>query len=354
LPLGAGGGQTRRVRIYHLGDEGPGVADIQERLVGLDLTIDPDELGGRFGPSTEGAVREFQARRSLRVDGLVGPDTWGQLVEAGYRLGDRTLYLHAPFFRGDDVRELQRKLNALGFDAGREDGMFGSNTETAMREFQRNVGEEPDGIVGLHAIATLQRMRPLESGPGRALVREAEELRTTRASIEGQVLAIDPGDPGERGSGCTYSIAETLHDELAAMGAKPTLLRARDEPLGPTERAREANAIGASMTVSIELATGPPSASGPTVSYFGSDRTHSPAGMLLAELILEEVEAALGTRGRLLALSITMLRETRMPAVQVEPAFLSNDREAASIDDPMFADKVGRAVAVGIRRFFAD
>jgi len=341
------------VRIYRLGDEGREVGDIQERLTRLGQAIEPGELGARFGPSTDVAVREFQARRSLRVDGLVGPDTWGQLVEAGYRLGDRTLYLHSPHFRGDDVRALQRKLNALGFDAGREDGMYGVNTDRAMREFQRNVGEEPDGIAGLHAIAVLERMRPLESGPSRALVREAEEMRHSRTSIDGRALAIDPGDPGEPGGTCTYAVSRTLHDELAAMGAAPVLLRAPDEPLGATERARVANEMGAAMCVSIELASGLPEASGPTVSYFGSDQTHSPAGMLAAQLILEEVEAALATRGRLQRLSVSMLRETRMPAVLVEPAFVTNEREAALIADPAFAERVGRAVAAGIRRYFA-
>jgi N-acetylmuramoyl-L-alanine amidase len=342
------------VRIYHLGDEGPEVGDIQERLTGVGLTIDPEELGGRFGPSTDEAVRSFQSRRSLRIDGLVGPDTWGQLVEAGYRLGDRTLYLHSPFFRGDDVRALQRKLNALGFDAGREDGMFGVNTDRAMREFQRNVGEDADGIVGPHAIELLDRMRPLEHVTSRALVREEEELRQMRTSIEGQVLAIDPGDPGEPGAACTYSVAEALRDEFAAMGAKPSLLRSRGEALGSTDRARLANEMGAAMCVSVELATGLPGASGPTVSYFGSAQTHSPAGMLLAQLILEEVEGALATRGRLQRLSVSMLRETRMPAVLVEPAFITNERDAALIDDPVFAERVGRAVAAGVRRFFAD
>jgi N-acetylmuramoyl-L-alanine amidase len=342
------------VRIYRLGDDGPEVGDIQERLTRLGHAIDASESGARFGSSTDAAVREFQRRRSLRVDGLVGPDTWGQLVEAGYHLGDRTLYLHAPHFRGDDVRALQRKLNALGFDAGREDGMYGVNTDRAMREFQRNVGEDPDGIVGLHVIAVLERMRPLESGPSRALVREAEEMRHSRTSFDGRALAIDPGDPGEPGGACTFTVAQTLHDELADMGARPVLLRARDETLGPTERARIANEMGAAMCVSIELASGLPEASGPTVSYFGSDQTHSPAGMLAAQLILEEVEAALATRGRLQRLSVSMLRETRMPAVLVEPAFISNAQEAALIADPGFAERVGRAVAAGVRRYFSD
>jgi len=341
------------VRIYHLGDEGLEVGDIQERLAALDLAIDPEEVGSRFGSSTDAAVRAFQARRSLRVDGLVGPDTWGQLVEAGYRLGDRTLYLHSPNFRGDDVRAVQRKLNALGFDAGREDGMFGTNTDRAIREFQRNVGEDVDGIVGLHAIEVLERMRPLESAPSRALVREVEELQQMRASIEGKVLAIDPGDPGGEGNACRYSVAEVLRDELATMGAKPALLRSRNEPIGPLRRARVANEMGAAMCVTVELASGLPESSGPTVSYFGSAQTHSPAGMLLAQLILEEVEGALETRGRLQRLSVSMLRETRMPAVQIEPAFITNEREAALIGDPVFAERVGRAVAAGVRRFFA-
>jgi N-acetylmuramoyl-L-alanine amidase len=341
------------VRIYRLGDEGREVGDIQDRLSGLGLAIDGDELGRGFGASTDEAVRVFQARRSLKVDGLVGPDTWGQLVEAGYRLGDRTLYLHSPFFRGDDVRALQRKLNALGFDAGRQDGTFGAGTDRAMREFQRNVGDEPDGIVGPHAIETLERMRPLESAPSRAMVREAEELRNTRPSIETQVLAIDPGDPADVGGACAYSVAEILRDQLVAMGAKPVLLRDRDERLGLTERARAANELGAAMCVSITLAAGVPHASGPTVSYFGSEHTHSPAGMLLAQLILAEVEAALGTTGRLQPLAISMLRETRMPAVQIEPACPTNTHEASLIDDPGFTDRVGRAIAAGVRRFFA-
>jgi N-acetylmuramoyl-L-alanine amidase len=343
------------VRIFRLGDTGSEVGDIQERLCGLGATIDEAERGGRFGPSTESAVRGFQERRRLRVDGIVGDDTWGQLVEAGYRLGDRTLYLHSPLHRGDDVRALQRKLNALGFDAGREDGLLGRNTERALRDFQRNVGDEPDGIVGLHTIATLERMRPQDAAPSRALVREEEELRQMRASLQGRVIAIDAGwaTSDEVGDASIRAVAAALVDELSTAGAKPATLESEGVS-GPSDRAREANELGASMCISIHMATGLPEASGPTCSYFGSERTHSPGGMLLAQLILEQLERELGTRGRLQRLTGAMLRETRMPAVQIEPAFLTNTLEAVAIADPGWAASVARAIAAGVRRFFGE
>ena len=339
------------MRIYRLGDEGPEIRDIQQRLLGLGGTVADDELAGRFGPSTLAAVRTFQGTRNLRVDGLVGPDTWGQLVEAGYRLGDRTLYLHAPYFRGDDIRDLQRKLNALGFDAGREDGLFGEATDRALREFQRNVGEDPDGIAGPHVIATLERMRPQDRGPGRAVVREQEEVRQMRAPLEGSVIAIDPGRGSEDGT-IAYAMAEALRDRLAAAGAKPALVRSVDEDPSPSERARRANEVDAAACVSLHLGTGLPEAAGPTCSYFGSPRTHSPAGQLLAQMILEELEAEFDRRGRLQRLTGALLRETRMPAVQVEPIVVTNDREAAMLRDPAFPRRVGEAVARGVGRFF--
>ena len=54
----------------------------------------------------------------------------------------------------------------------------------------------------------------------------------------------------------------------------------------------------------------------------------------LAQLILEELEAELGVRGRLQRLTGAMLRETRMPAVQVEPVFITNAVEAALLARP--------------------
>ena len=344
------------MRSFRLGDEGPEVRDIQRRLIAIGEVIDPVEIDGRFGSSTDAAVRSFQARRSLRVDGLVGPDTWGQLVEASYRLGDRTLYLHAPHFRGDDVRELQRKLNALGFDAGREDGVLGPETDFAVREFQRNVGDHVDGVVGLHTIATLDRMRPQVGAASRAMVREREQVRQMRGSIEGQMVAIDPGNgsAGEKRDDLNFEMASALAEELARVGAKPMLLRERDEDPTTSERARRANELGAAVCVSLHVSTTGTGAPGPTCSYFGTDRTHSPAGMRLAGLLLQELERELGCRGRLQRLAPSMLRETRMTAVLIETVSCTMRDERGGVVEPGIASRVSRAVAAGVRRYFRD
>ena len=344
------------------GARGEAVRDIQARLAALGYRIDPGEHGG-FGPTTEQAVKEFQQRRRLMVDGRVGEDTWHELVEAGFSLGDRVLYLRFPFYRGDDVRALQSALNLLGFDAGREDGILGERTERAVLEFQRNVGLPPDGIVGGTTVAAIRRLRPVGPGPGRADVREAEALSRLSASLQGARIALDPGhgpgDPGDVGpSGTlefqvTLSMATALKEELEARGASPFLLRTAATNPSPAERARSANEGGAEILIALHVnAHDDPAAEGASTYYYGREDWFSQAGLRLAESIQHSVTARLGLKDlRTHAKSLPLLRETRMPAVHMEPCFITNAAEEVRMVDPSFHRDLARAVADAVERF---
>ena len=50
--------------------------------------------------------------------------------------------------RSDRVKMMQRRLGAVGIDAGISDGIFGRGTLRAVKKFQKYVKLRPDGIVG--------------------------------------------------------------------------------------------------------------------------------------------------------------------------------------------------------------
>ncbi len=57
--------------------------------------------------------------------------------------------------RGDEVREIQSRLQKWGYDIKKVDGIFGSNTKKAVIQFQKNNGLKQDGIAGKN---TLEKM----------------------------------------------------------------------------------------------------------------------------------------------------------------------------------------------------
>ena len=57
--------------------------------------------------------------------------------------------------KGSQVKALQQLLNSLGYNCGKVDGIFGANTEKAVRAFQKAKGLAVDGIVGPKTRAAL-------------------------------------------------------------------------------------------------------------------------------------------------------------------------------------------------------
>lgn len=64
-------------RILKEGDEGPDVAILQQKL--KELSFYDGEIDGLFGPATEEAVKKFQSKNGLLVDGIVGSSTYNVL-----------------------------------------------------------------------------------------------------------------------------------------------------------------------------------------------------------------------------------------------------------------------------------
>ena len=81
-------------------------------------------------------------------------DEWGELKDVDYseypeeKDGDFGMPTLKRGDTGASVKELQRRLNDMGYNCGAVDGKFGSKTETAVKALQEASGLTPDGVVG--------------------------------------------------------------------------------------------------------------------------------------------------------------------------------------------------------------
>lgn len=314
------------------GSRGEAVRDLQVRLGAQGLEVPRVEVG-MYGTGTERAVRTFQEARGLRVDGICGPQTWSAVVESGYRLGDRLLYRRRPMLRGDDVAELQRRLNGLGFDAGREDGIFGDDTTRALVEFQRNMDLPADGMCGAATLAVLERVGGLAAGSV-ASVREREALRRGPHRLEGRrvFLGAEPGFET-----LAHLVVRGLVDHGAGVALDAT-------GAGDPVLAAEANRYAADLFLAFRVGDSP----GCRCSYFESGRFRSEAGRAVAEAISRELAPILGGEPCVAGRTYAVLRETRMAAVICEPVAANDLAGMRTLVGR--GVEVARAVVHGIRQ----
>jgi peptidoglycan hydrolase-like protein with peptidoglycan-binding domain len=70
-----------------IGEQGAGVKLLQEALIETGISMPVSTHGGKsppdgiFGAETQGAVKQFQTRNGLTVDGIAGRKTFGALDE---------------------------------------------------------------------------------------------------------------------------------------------------------------------------------------------------------------------------------------------------------------------------------
>jgi len=353
------------MRTLTLGDRGKEVSDVQKRLHALGYELGNEGLDGFLGPRSQLALRAFQQQRGLLADGVLGPNTWRELVEAGYSLGDRLLYLRVPNFRGDDVLALQVKLNLFGFNAGPERGIFDTNVERALIDFQRNAGLPSDGIVGDDTLRKLEALRKAESGREGKKIPDRDEGFVAATSLTGAVVAIDPGHggqdtgvvspTGQREKDLTLAIGLRLAELLRAEGGRVVLTRELDQTVPLYARTDMIEAAGADFLVSLHFNADPsPAATGAVAYFFQRSHYYSEHGARLAAAIGGEV-GRLSDGGFVAAVgrNFAVLREPTAIAVLIEPLFLSNPGDDRRAGRPDYVEGAARAIVAGFARYLA-
>ena len=97
-------------QLLYWGSRNDDVRIVQRRLRQWGYYDGP--ISGVYGERTWRAVRSFQSRNGLRVDGVVGPETWGALGYT-YRGQTETRAATSPAVnQRDDVQQLARIIHA--------------------------------------------------------------------------------------------------------------------------------------------------------------------------------------------------------------------------------------------------
>jgi N-acetylmuramoyl-L-alanine amidase len=204
--------------------------------------------------------------------------------------------------RGDDVVDLQSRLARLGFDCGKVDGIFASQTAKALQGFQRNCGLLADGICGLETVSIIDRMsRQSGDGPGIAALREQETLRIAGRGLDGCKVVI-----GQFGG--ASAVARMTGRQLRHGGALVVLL----DELDPYVQATTANEFGADLYIGLTLRDEP----GIELTYYAVPSFESTAGRSIALQLAGALSSwHVADDCSIVGARLPILRETRMPAV---------------------------------------
>lgn len=189
------------------GDRGDDVKEIQTYLIAQNLLH--VEADGVYGSATVQAIKDFQSALGLEADGVCGSETYKILRAAAFDQIDITTYAPGDYvpepedysaepvepganvtpilsaietvgtvaqyagvgdviklgMKGDGVVYLQNKLSDLGFYGGEADGVCGTSTIAALKDFQQSRGMKADGICGRGTYSALDEPAPNEDEP---------------------------------------------------------------------------------------------------------------------------------------------------------------------------------------------
>jgi N-acetylmuramoyl-L-alanine amidase len=343
---------------------GSKVVDVQRRLKLLGYDLGKSEIDGILGPQTKEAIKKFQQDRGLVVTGIVDEETWQELVGAGYKIGDRLLYLKYPPFRGDDVKILQLWLKTLGFYTNDENGIFCEKTQKALIEFQKNINIPADGIFGESTLKYFKNLRRILDSQKSSNYPFIKESIKNKKAHEFKVL-LDYGENiNEMRNGIKFfkdkiyickSIANFCRDFLLFSGIESAITVSDDDnaSLFLHDRIGYANRSNADILISLNLGfSSDEDANGSSCFYFKGVRSYSETGKIIANLIQDKLVANLKVLDcRVHGASYSILKETIMTAVLVEPAFISNSMDKENLLKTEYQMGISKSIGEAVIEF---
>ena len=304
-----------------------------------------------FDDAVAQAVKAFQQARGLTISGVVDAITLRSLEEARWKLGDRTLSLITPAMRGDDVAQLQSQLSEMGFNCGRVDGIFGPQSESALKEFQKSVGVKVDGQCGPATVMSMMRLMKIVSGGAPIQLRDEVNRTGKGPALAGKVIVLDPAGLPE-----IFDLAQRLEGRLIALGINVFMTRNAQTNPSEQERIESANNSNPDLVISLRQDEYPnETAHGVATYYYGSEShgIHSIVGERFANLVQREICARTDLLNcRTHAKTWDILRLTKSPTVRIDLGYHSNPGDSKKIADPGFRETLVEAMLIAIQRLY--
>ncbi|WP_026196399.1 N-acetylmuramoyl-L-alanine amidase [Corynebacterium lubricantis] len=368
-------------RVLRVGDSSPRVAEVRSTLASLGMLPgfegDIGEWDQRqyshdeqyFDADLSETLRAFQQSRGVVASGSIDDVTLRELREASYTLGERVLsYQPNQEFIGDDVGQLQKQLQELGFYTDKLDGHFGPNTHEALSNYQLNYGLQDDGVCRPATLRSLSLLGRRITGGSAQRIHELETVRRAGPMLAGKRVVIDPALGGaEKGMTVNglygpiseeellWDLATRVEGRMVATGMETIISRPRGDNPTARERADIANGFDADVMISLHMDRYQnEKANGVATFYFGSDKgASSLTGETLSGFIQREIVARTDlnncyNHGR----TWEVLRLTTMPTVEVCLGYLTNPSDVAILTDPKQRDSIAEAIVVALKRLY--
>nr|WP_253288802.1 peptidoglycan-binding protein [Amphibacillus sp. MSJ-3] len=376
------------------------VIDLKKDLVALGFGS--FNFNQNYGSSTEASVKEFQSYYGLKVNGIADPPTLNEMLNV----------LNSPFREGqvhDDVIQLKKDLNKLGFGNFSYNKNYFSTTARVVGEFQEYYGLKVNQIADQRTLDKIQEVlnSPLRKGQKNdsviklkkdlnslgfgnfnfnnnfgstteSVVKQFQKsyglvvngiadevtLRKLQEEVNKKVVKIflDPGhggkDPGASAYGLleknvVLDIALKTADILTTqyIGVDVKLSRKTDKFIELVDRAKMANNWGADYFVSFHTNAYNGSANG-FESYIFNGGVSSTTKQKQKDIHTYLINR-IGTNDRgMKQANFSVLRNTNMPALLVEYLFIDNATENTLLKDKSYRNWLGQITAEAIAQSY--